>query len=109
MTMDDHLQRRIPATFRTLLLAALLWLGVASSSLAAEANSNPLQPVDTSSPRSTFLALRENVEAAYRRWRLRESRQEGEVDARRAFRTLDLSRIGDALLEEIGVGDALYL
>ncbi len=90
-------------------MTALLWLGVATSGLAAEADPNPLQPVDTSSPRSTFLAFRENVEAAYRRWRLRESRQETEVETRRAFRTLDLSGIGDALLEEIGIGDALYL
>ena len=90
-------------------MTALLWLGVATSGLAAEADPNPLQPVDTSSPRSTFLAFREHVEAAYRRWRLRESRHETEVEAQRAFRTLDLSGIGAALLEEIGIGDALYL
>lgn len=87
----------------------LLWLSVATSCLAAEAERNPLQPVDTSSPRSTFLAFSENTEAAYRRWRLRESRHEAEVEVRRALRTLDLSRIGEALLAEVGIGNALYL
>ena len=83
MTMHDHLELRVHATLRTLWSTALLWLCVATSGLAAEANSTPLQPVDTSSPRSTFLAFRENVEAAYRRWRLREGRQEMEVEAYR--------------------------
>ena len=100
---------RISVASCRLLLTALLWLSVATSGVAAEADSNPLQPVDTSSPRSTFLAFRENTEAAYRRWRLREGRMATEVEVRRAFRTLDLSRIGEALLEEIGIGDALYL
>ena len=109
MTTDGRFHRRVPATPWRLLLTALLWLGVATSGLAAETDPNPLQPVDTSSPRSTFLAFRENVEAAYRRWRLRESRQETEVEIRRALRTLDLSGVGDALLEEIGIGNALYL
>jgi MscS family membrane protein len=93
----------------TSLLTTLLWLSVVPSGVAAAADPNPLQPVDTSSPRSTFLAFRENTEAAYRRWRLREGRHKTEVEVRRAFRTLDLSRIGEALLEEIGIGDALYL
>ena len=109
MTTDGRFHQRVPATPWRLLLTALLWLGVATSGLAAETDPNPLQPVDTSSPRSTFLAFRENVEAAYRRWRLRESRQETEVEIRRALRTLDLSGVGDALLEEIGIGNALYL
>ena len=109
MTTNGRLHRRISAASWRSLLTALLWLGVATSGLAAEADPNPLQPVDTSSPRSTFLAFREHVEAAYRRWRLRESRHETEVEAQRAFRTLDLSGIGAALLEEIGIGDALYL
>ena len=100
---------RISVASCRLLLTALLWLSVATSGVAAEADSNPLQPVDTSSPRSTFLAFRENTEAAYRRWRLREGRMATEVEVRRALRTLDLSRIGEALLEEIGIGDALYL
>jgi MscS family membrane protein len=109
MTTDGCLHWRVSLVSSRLLLAALFWLDFAASGVAAQADSNPLQPVDTSSPRSTFLAFRENTEAAYRRWRLRESRHETEVEVRRVFRTLDLSRIGEALLEEIGVGDALYL
>ena len=71
---------RISVASCRLLSTALLWLSVATSGVAAEADSNPLQPVDTSSPRSTFLAFRENTEAAYRRWRLREGRMATEVE-----------------------------
>ncbi len=109
MTTEVRLRWRISAAWMHAILAAVVWLGLAASCLAARADDNPLQPVDTSSPRSTFLAFRENTEAAYRRWRMRDSRHATEVEVERAFRTLDLSRIGAALQEEIGVGNALYL
>ena len=85
MTTNGRLHRRISVASCRSLLMALLWLGVATSGLAAEADPNPLQPVDTSSPRTTFLAFREHVEAAYRGWRLRESRHQTEVEAQRAL------------------------
>ena len=68
-----------------------------------------MAPVDTSSPRATFTSFRENVEKAYRSWRLRENAGQIRTVARRALRTLDLDHIGEALREEVGVGEALYL
>src|SRR4051812_49933930 len=91
MMANGRFHWRISVVSWRLMLTVLLWLGGTTLGLTAEADSSPLQPVDTSSPRSTFLAFRENTEAAYRRWRLRESRQEAEVEMRRAVPTLGFS------------------
>lgn len=103
-------QRALSRTW-TVLLAMVFWLSIGAPSLAdqAPADPNPLQPVDTSSPRATlaaFLAIPRRPTApggcarATRRWRPR---------ARKALRALDLSQIGEALLQEVGVANALYL
>ncbi len=91
-------------------LAALaIMFGSMTASLAADSNRNPLEPVDTSSPRATFLAFRDNTEIAYRSWLARAGAAQTDAQARRALRTLDLPDVGEALLFEIGIADALYL
>jgi MscS family membrane protein len=91
------------------LAVALLGTGLISRSSAQEVDDNPLRPVDTSSPRATYESFREDVERAYRSWRLRENVSQTRALAERALRTMDLGGIGDALRQEIGVGDALFL
>ena len=76
---------------------------------AAQSPRNPLEPVDTSSPRATFLAFRDNTELAYRSWLAREGAAQTDAQIRRALRTLDLPDVGEALLFGIGIADALYL
>jgi hypothetical protein len=97
-----------PAWWMTL-LAALVILGSTTASVAAESSQNPLEPVDKSSPRATFAAFRDNTEKASRSWLLREVAAETDAQAKRALRTLDLRHVGEALLYEIGIADALYL
>lgn len=89
----------------------VFWLSIGAPSLAdqAPADPNPLQPVDTSSPRATLAAFLDHTEKAYRAWRLREGDATMEAQARKALRALDLSQIGEALLQEVGVANALYL
>ena len=70
---------------------------------------NPLQPVDTSSPRATFNSFRIELEKAYRAWRQREHLREVRALGDRVLRTLDLDRIGEAFREDVGLTDALYL
>lgn len=93
------------------MLSFIFWLAACPMALAdaTPVDQNPLQPVDTSSPRATFLAFRDFTEKAYRAWRLREGVTETVAEGRHALRTLDLSHIGKALIEEVGVADALYL
>jgi MscS family membrane protein len=107
MTENAAIQPRV-TWWMTLLAALAIFGSTATVGVGAESNQNPLEPVDTSSPRATFLAFRENMEKAYRSWLLHEG---GEADAqgRRALRTLDLRHVGEALLHEIGMADALYL
>src|SRR5687767_118618 len=100
---------RIFSNLRPMLLTLLLWLAALAPAFAAEPATNLLAPVDTSSPRGTFLAFRDNLEQAYRRWRLREGGAGTIIPATRALRTLDLRDVGDALLAEIGFGEAIYL
>ena len=107
MTENGTTQPKVIATWWTTLLAALVVLG-STASVAAEPDKKPLEPVDTSSPRATFLAFRDPVEKAYRSWLSRE-RAEADAQGGRALRTLDLRHIGEALLREIGMDDALYL
>lgn len=76
---------------------------------AAADGSNPLQPVDTSSPRATLEGFREYTEKAYNAWHLREVGSAALSQARNALHTIDLSHVGKALIEEVGVADALYL
>ena len=59
--------------------------------------------------RATYESFREDVERAYRSWRLRENVSQTRSLAERALRTMDLGGIGDALRQEVGVGDALFL
>jgi MscS family membrane protein len=108
MTEDGANPSRLTAAWRMMLLAALVVLTSATAGVAAESSRNPLQPVDTSSPRATFLAFRSSMENAYRSW---QSRAGAEADAqgRRALRTLALGPAGEALLHEIGMAEALYL
>ncbi len=93
----------------TLLAALVIIFGSTTASLAADSDRNPLEPVDTSSPRATFLAFRDNTEKAYRSWLLRAGAPETDAQVRRALRTLDLRQVGEALSYEIGIADALYL
>ena len=92
-----------------LLAALVIIFGSTTASLAAAPNRNPLEPVDTSSPRATFVAFRDNTETAYRSWLLREGVGQTDAQARRALRTLDLGQVGEALSYAIGIADALYL
>ena len=108
MTGNHTIQPRVTATWSMMLLAALVILGSTTAGVAAEPGRNLLEPVDTSSPRATFLAFRDHVEKAYRSWLSRE-RAGTDAEGRRALRTLDLRHIGEALLREIGLADALYL
>jgi MscS family membrane protein len=94
---------------RSVLLTLLLSLLGPTSALTATRPASVLQPVDTSSPRATFQEFRDNLENAYRQWRLRQGSMAPMQMARRALRTLDLANIGDALVEEVGLGAALYL
>jgi MscS family membrane protein len=109
MTEGDAVRPRVTAAWWTPLLAALVIVGSTTVSVAAESSRNPLEPVDTSSPRATFLAFLDNTEKSYRSWLLRKDAAETDAQARRALRTLDLRYVGEALLFEIGIADALYL
>jgi MscS family membrane protein len=100
---------RICIKLRPMLLTLLLWLAALVPAFAVEPVPDPLQPIDTSSPRATFLAFRDNLEQAYQRWRLREGGTGTLTPATRALRTLDLRGVGEALLVEVGLGEALYL
>jgi hypothetical protein len=108
MTENGATQPRATATWRMTLAAALAIFGSTTASVSAEPGPNPLEPVDTSSPRATFFAFRDSIENAYRSWLLREG-AEADAQGRRALRTLDLRHVGEALLHEIGMADALYL
>ena len=92
-----------------LLAAALLGFLLAASAAAQDSDANPLLPVDTSSPRATFNSFRADLEKAYRAWRQREHLGQVRTLGNRVLRTLDLSRIGEAFRDEIGMTDALYL
>ena len=56
--------------------------------VCADRSTNPLAPVDTSSPRATFTSFRNDVEQAYRSWRLRENVGQTRALAERVLRTL---------------------
>ncbi len=109
MTEDDAIQPRVTAAWWMSLPAALIIFGSTTAGVAAESSRNPLEPVDTSSPRATFLAFLDNAEKAYRSWRLHAGAAETDAQVRRALRTLDLRQVGEALFYEIGIADALYL
>jgi hypothetical protein len=109
MTEDDAIQPRVNAAWWMTLSAALIVFGSTTAGFAAESSRNPLEPVDTSSPRATFLAFLDNAEKAYRSWRLHAGAAETDAQVRRALRTLDLRQVGEALFYEIGIADALYL
>ena len=87
---------------------------------------NRLKPVDTSSPRSTYIGFRDSLKQAYRlimdadaafipeppTISLEEARQvekEAEVLLRRAISTLDLSKIPKGIRHELGIEVALQL
>jgi MscS family membrane protein len=91
------------------LLTLLLSLLGPAPALTAMRPGSVLQPIDTSSPRATFQEFRDNLENAYRQWRLRQGSMAPLQAARRALRTLDLGHVGDALADEIGLEAALYL
>jgi MscS family membrane protein len=107
MTENAAIRPRVP-WWLTLLAALAIFGSTTTASVGAESNRNPLEPVDTSSPRATFLAFRDNMEKAHRSWLLREG-AEADAQGRRVLRTLDLRHVGEALLQEIGMADALYL
>ena len=108
MTENRTTQPKVIATWWVILLAALVISGSTTASLAVEPDKNPLEPVDTSSPRATFVAFRNSMENAYRSWQLREG-SEADAQGRRALHTLALRQVGEALLHEVGMADALYL
>ncbi len=95
--------------WRAVLISLILLISSTVVGLADETDPNPLEPVDTSSPRATFLAFNHYAEKAYRAWRMREGIAATGAQVRRTLRTLDLAHIGKALLEEVGIADALYL
>ncbi len=109
MTSNATVTGRSIGSWRAILLALVMLLGSAMVGAADETEPNPLEPVDTSSPRATFLAFNQYAEKAYRAWRLREGLTATETLINRALRTLDLAHVGDALLQEVGIADALYL
>jgi MscS family membrane protein len=100
---------RLVQRLLAILTVVLLGTGLIATTSAQELDDNPLRPVDTSSPRATYESFREDVERAYRSWRLRENVSQTRALAERALRTMDLGGIGDALRQEVGVGDALFL
>jgi hypothetical protein len=87
----------------------LLSLVGSAPALTATRPVSVLQPVDTSGPRAAFQELRDNLEQAFRQWRLHQGSTAPTQAARRAVRTLDLGSIGDALAEEVGLAAALFL
>jgi len=79
------------------LLLLVLTLGVAPNGLALEEFISPLQPADTSSPRATLKAFRDNFDRAFRSYYetgLREGVDHGARE--RSFRTLDISKLPPA-------------
>ena len=109
MTEGGAVELRVTAAWWMTLSAALIIFGSTTAGVAAESSRNPLEPVDTSSPRATFLAFLENTERAYRSWRMHAGAAETDAQVRRALRTLDLRQVGEALFYAIGIADALYL
>jgi hypothetical protein len=109
MNTSDRSHGLVICIARSALLTLLLSLFGPAPALTATRPASVLQPVDTSSPRATFQEFRDNLEKAYRQWRLRQGSMAPMQAARRALRTLDLGNVGDALADEIGLEAALYL
>jgi MscS family membrane protein len=109
MNASDRSHGLVTGIARSALLVLLLLLFGPAPALTATPPASVLQPVDTSSPRATFQEFRDNLEEAYRQWRLRQGSMAPMQAARRALRTLDLGNVGDALADEIGLEAALYL
>jgi MscS family membrane protein len=79
------------------LLLLVLTLGVAPNGLATEEYISPLQPADTTSPRATLKAFRDNFERAFRSYYETGLREGVDHGARaRSFRTLDISKLPPA-------------
>jgi MscS family membrane protein len=79
------------------LLLLVLTLGVAPNGLATEEYISPLQPADTTSPRATLKAFRDNFDRAFRSYYETGLREGVDHGARaRSFRTLDISKLPPA-------------
>ena len=79
------------------LLLLVLTLSIAPHGLAMEEYVSPLAPADTSSPRATLTAFRNNFERAFRPYYETGSREGADVAARaRSFRTLAISKLPPA-------------
>jgi len=89
MNASDSPHGLVVRVARSALLALLLSLLGPAPALAATSPVSVLQPVDTSSPRATFQEFRDNLEDAYRQWRLRQGSTAPGQAAGRALRTLD--------------------
>ena len=108
--MLHHLPGRLRrAALRMAAVLVLGWLGGTGAASAVDLRTHPLAPVDTTSPRATLQSFREDIERTYRSWRLRENLGATTALGHRALRTLDLANVGQAIVEDIGIGAAFYL
>ncbi len=91
------------------LLLLVLTLGVAPHGLAVEEYISPLTPADTSSPRATLKAFRDNFERAFRSYYETGAREGVDRAAQaRSVRTLDSSKLPPAQARRLA-GEAMLL
>jgi len=109
MSTPGRSQGLVARVARAALLTLLLSLFGPAPASTATPPAGALRPVDTSSPRATFQEFRDNLEDAYRQWRLRQGSVAPMRAARRTLRTLDLGNVSDTLAAEIALDAALYL
>ena len=101
------------AALRPVLIVALVGVVVLTATPAGAIDDDPLRPPDTSSPRDVMRSFINGSSAAYHQFieegeRTRDSL--GAMDSLgRAVRTLDLSAVPPALVEDVGVEAALLL
>ena len=87
---------------------ATLWLLLAAS-FPAHGDDNPLEPVDTSSPRATFNSFLEEMNEAIALYREDRDLRAARMRAADAVRCLDLSEVPPAIADTVGFETALRL
>ena len=91
-------------------LLFVLILGVPPDGMAADEYISPLEPADTSSPRATLKAFRENFERAFRSfYELRDRTATDRPAQARLLRTLDVSQLPPAQARRMAVEATLLL
>ena len=92
------------------LLLLVLMLGATPARLAAEEFISPLEPADTSSPRATAKAFRENFDRAFRGYyRIRDPKLMDRAAQLRVLRTLDSSKLAPAQARRLAMEAAILL